>query len=457
MEKLMKTLEKNIKNQEKALRASMRQIKIQEKQNAKLERENIKIMKQVNKDKIKEVSKMFNKTKKSFRVKFMHQNKKIAKMLKAVQENQKDLDKNNTAMLQVKFYDQKNVDKKDYNHFELIFDSKGLTKYIRVRKMDVRIPYKLVSQYEVNHFYNIDDNEYKFVRDFVDLIKKNNTDNKRDIKSYEQSQSIKGFMITHCEIIQNHVGNVDFLNRFYADGDENKKINTPYTKYQINLQSTDFKDLLVMHHHQYVQDNFRPYSCLLTAIINKFYDRFNRIKKDGKRRNAELTYSYLCNLFGIEDKPTHNAVSLQTVIDKFFKRYNFAGLYVYSPFMSLLYKHEPSTTDGGLTVLRIIIKDKHVYEINDNIKQLQQKINYEDDERDKLTVGDKYRIIERQTDVLEVFCHEIDEIFETIKANAEVEDLKQLVIITSSDITKILLQIISSGYTPKVFFSTFFI
>ena len=36
MEKLMKTLEKNIKNQEKALRASMRQIKIQEKQNAKL-------------------------------------------------------------------------------------------------------------------------------------------------------------------------------------------------------------------------------------------------------------------------------------------------------------------------------------------------------------------------------------------------------------------------------------
>lgn len=66
-----------------------------------------------------------------------------------------------------------------------------------------------------------------------------------------------------------------------------------------------------------MKKNFRPHSCLLTAIINKYYDRFNGIKADGKRRYKELTYSYLCELFEIPNNSSHNAVSLETVIEKF--------------------------------------------------------------------------------------------------------------------------------------------
>lgn len=116
--------------------------------------------------------------------------------------------------------------------------------------------------------------------------------------------------------------------------------------------------------------------------------------------------------------------------------------------MTLLYRHEAENAERSV-VLRIIIKDKHVYEINDNVKQLQQMVNYEDDERDKLKVSDKYRIIEKTADIKEVYCVDLQEILESVKINSEVKELKYLVIITPASLSEILVKIIESGYTQK--------
>ncbi len=207
-----------------------------------------------------------------------------------------------------------------------------------------------------------------------------------------------------------------------------------------------------MEHCDYIKENFRPQSCLLTAIINKFYNRFNKIKSDGFRRNKELTYDYLCELLEIPNKPSQNGVTLQVAIDKFFKKFNFTGLYVYDYYMKLIYKHEAD--DDDRCVLRIMYKDQHVYELNDNLKSLEQKVNYDDDERDSLIVSSKYNILEKNSEAKEVFCDDMDSILNEIKETSKNEKINQLKIISSFDITKILFNLLSDGYTPKVGFST---
>lgn len=240
-----------------------------------------------------------------------------------------------------------------------------------------------------------------------------------------------------------------------ADND-NKAISSPYTKYQLNMDATDFKDLITLEHNEYIQKHFRPNSCLLTAIINKFYNRFNVIKSDGKRAHKELTYSYLCDLLEIPNEKANIAVSINQIVEKVFKRFAFLNLYVYSPYMKLLFKHI-SPNQNTSTSLRIIIKGKHVYEINDKVRELQQMPDNEDDERHTLVVGDKYRVIEKKEseETKEVYCIDIDDIFKTIKESAKIETLSKLCIITPENMNTLLIKIIESGYTPKVSFHCF--
>ena len=124
--------------------------------------------------------------------------------------------------------------------------------------------------------------------------------------------------------------------------------------------------------------------------------------------------------------------------------------------MKLLFKYIAPNQKDPLS-LRIIIKGSHVYEINDNIKGLQQMPDDEDDERKALSVGDKYKVIEKKIseELNEVFCADIDEIFTTITENAKIETLSKLCIITPEDMSKVLIKIVESGYTPKVSFNSF--
>ena len=372
----MKQIQKNMKHQDKLLKASEKRLSAQLKEIAKLDKENLKIMKQAKNREMKDIHKNLTATQRSFNMKFMNQNKKIAKMLAEIKKNQKEVEENSDVIMEITFYKLKEVARRTYKDRDVKTDSQGTRYILGLQLHGVRIPGKKVAEYDAGKFYSDYDDGNLFIQNFITLIKSVGEYENNMITQLQQSDDFNGFMISHKEIINKHTANLNFLNQNYMAGDENKKMNTPYTNYQVNLKATDFKDLLVLNHHEYVKKNFRPQSCLLTAIINKYYDRFNHIKADGKRRNKELTYSYLCDLLEIPDTPSHNAVSIQTVVDKFFKKFNFTGLYVYSPYMSLLYKYEPALNETrGTTVLRVIVKDKHIYEINDNVKQLQQMVN----------------------------------------------------------------------------------
>jgi hypothetical protein len=462
MDKILEQLNLNIQQNEKAINKQFTAIKNSKLEIKKIEKANGKALMKVNKIKIAEISKMLNKSKRSSNMKIMNQNKKISKLLDAIKATNNEIHAKKQSVIEVLFYSLKDTNKLNYNTQNAQFDSQGFKFNLGLKMEGIHIENSKINQYNINHFYNITDNSNEFVRTFVNKIKAVGVYEDDRIMNYEQSPAIEGFIITNKAIL-NKPNAVNFINSKYkADG--NKMINTHYTKYITNLKATSFKDLLVIDHCQYVKDNYRPASCLLTAIINKFRDRFETTMKisgpkETKRRFKELTYSHLCELFEIPDTPSDCEVSLRTVIDKFFMKYNWTGLYVYSPFMELLYKKEPTTTnDNDDMVMRVIVKDNHIYEINDKLKQLQQQVNNEDDERKLLKVSDKYNVNDKDKNVeelKEVYCIDIDNIFETIKINIDVEGLKQLIIITPFDLSKILVKLIEYQYTPKVFYNSF--
>ena len=52
--------------------------------------------------------------------------------------------------------------------------------------------------------------------------------------------------------------------------------------------------------HAYLSKHFKPDSCMLTAIIEQYYEPFRKRKSDGKRMFKEdITYEYLCDLFNL--------------------------------------------------------------------------------------------------------------------------------------------------------------
>ena len=71
--------------------------------------------------------------------------------------------------------------------------------------------------------------------------------------------------------------------------------------------------------HEYLSKHFKPESCMLTCIIEKYWEAFRKRKSDGKRMFKEnITYEYLCDLFEIPCTEDNISCNIPTAL-KFFK------------------------------------------------------------------------------------------------------------------------------------------
>ena len=350
-------------------------------------------------------------------------------------------------------YVEKKPERKNYKYTDqnlIQRDSTETGVYKTVKKFNLIMSDSDITTYEVNRLYNDRDDGIELIDNFLEKVKATGEDNADVINKINISDTITAFKITNKTPF-NHTYQEPIFNEQLMEADAtNQAITNKYTSYKINLQSSSFKDLIQFEHCEYVQNNFRPSSCFLTAIINKFYPYFNKRDSKGVRYHKELTYSYLCEILCIPDKESHNGVNYNLVRDKFFKRFKFAGIYAYDVSMNLREKHEPVDKVHSIS-LRVLLHNGHVYELTDNIKSLEQKVNYDDDERHTLVVSNKYRILEKKGESVEVFCYELSEIHDAIKANALNEDIIQLKIIVAIDMKTVLFALMDAGYTaPKI-------
>ena len=93
----------------------------------------------------------------------------------------------------------------------------------------------------------------------------------------------------------------------------------------------------------------RPNCCLLTCIINKFYDRFNDLDDKGYRRfKNSLTYSHLCKLLNIEEKEDNIGTSINDVMP-FFEKYKL-GFVVYNQFMKGIHSYSINQINNHINI-----------------------------------------------------------------------------------------------------------
>jgi hypothetical protein len=220
----------------------------------------------------------------------------------------------------------------------------------------------------------------------------------------------------------------------------------------INLMTCDLKNIVQLNYNEYIQKNFRPNSCVLTGIINKYYDRFNKRKSNGKRCYKELTYNYLCEILELENKPDNIGCSIERAIEKFFKRFEFTGIYVYDSYMNLEAKHISNPKNKDLATMRVMVKDGHMYELTDNISKLKQ-MTLENEVKQEIYVNSKYNIMEFKNEMKEYFAENEEQII-TILKNIPNENVKEMKIISKPCIKKLLFKLIQGGYMPKVGFDT---
>jgi hypothetical protein len=360
---------------------------------------------------------------------------------------------NRMSTITVELYSLKDEAKKTYKNHKIITHN-GI-KHRLLIKIQPTIKSKYINNYSLNNFH-----EFKNAKEETDFLDALETDKRVEeyINNARRSQDFTGFIILNKTIHDMKYKAPDYLAYDFEDDAKQISISSKYTKYVLNHKAKTFSDLLEFEHNNYVKENFHPSCCFLTAIINKFYKRFNRKCSDGKRRYKELTYKYLAEILGIEYKDSHMGLNIGVAIEKFFKRFKFAGLYIYTSYMELLVKHEPEDSKD-VNVLKLLVVNNHLYEMNDNLDSLRGYEGHKVDTKDKplIKVSDKYKIIEKRPteEVKELFCNDYKTMLKKIKKYSEKENIKAIKIMTSLTLSDVLVDLVNNGYIPKVNFHNF--
>jgi len=346
---------------------------------------------------------------------------------------------------------------KDYNYGDINKiqrDSTNKKKYSYCYTFDLILKDSFINQYQQQKFYNDLDDDKKDIDNVVNQVKNSDDDYERAISRIQESDDIVGFKILSVRKINDtYKKPVLVKTELKADG-QNKGINTKYTHYMINLMTSDFKNIIQLKYNEYIQNNFRPDSCVLTAIINKYYDRFNKRKSNGKRLYKELTYDYLCEILELENKPDNIGCTIERAIEKFFSRFEFTGIYVYDSYMKLDTKFIANPNNKDLATMRVMVKDGHMYELTDNIPRLKQVSSDNEEIQQEIYVNSKYNIMDFKNETKEYFADTESDILKILKEEAPKEKVKQMKIICRPCIKKLLFKLINGGYMPKVDFDT---
>jgi len=423
-----------------------------------VEKSEKEVKKVIQRKKIKDLKvlmKSIEKQTKSYDKHFKASDKKANKLLGQIKKiNPNFVIKSREYIVCAKFYRKLDEDQEEdmlLNKYHTEEDAQGNT-YVYVNQQPmIFIKDQSITNYRVNQFYNIVDDKTKFDK-LIKVLEKDETVN-QNLDSLRLSKSIDGVTVTSIETVDHEYVEPKFLDKKYHNDNDNKGLFNRYIEYKINPQATNFKDLIYQEKNEYLKKNFRKNSCLLTAIINKFYKRFEERKSNGKRCYRELTYDYLCEFLKIENKPNNIGCTIREVLP-FFERYNL-GFFVYSQYMRLIYKYEPEVkSNNRYSVLRIIIKDDHIFELNKNLKSLEQTVDVSDDVRPDLNVNDKYNIMSfDDKDVKVHFIDNVEEILNCVKLYKDEKESIRLKLITNNIIQDIVLDLIEKGYTPKPYFN----
>ena len=360
----------------------------------------------------------------------------------------------------IKLYKEKDDERRRYKNHEYHTDKTG-KEHVRIHTLNINVLKKYMDKY-AKYFYrfiSLNDDKVK-VSDLLDVMEKD-INNKSMIVRLRQSGDISGVHVVNYNVrMQKVTSDYDVFKEIFNLDNENKTISSKYTKYEINKDAKNFKELIQTEKNDYIKNNFHPNSCFMTAIINKFYDKFNN------KNYKELTYESLAKHLKIDYKPNgYMGLTINQVVETFFTKFKFAALKIYDPFMNLLLHHDNERKQDTI-ILRIIVNGNHIYEMNSNLKSLQEleknrKIDYSD--KLEIKVSNKFTIIEdteekknkRKTSFVKTSNNIMNKMMKKIKKHSENDKYDMIKIVTNHELNDLVIDIYESGYIPKIFFNNF--
>lgn len=241
------------------------------------------------------------------------------------------------------------------------------------------------------------------------------------------------------------------------------KITNIYTKYDVNSDANSFSDLFIKSQSEYLNNNYKQYSCTYVNIISTFKESFDKIYKKDK---SKLTYELLFNLFNPDKKyEDATAEDFGTTPEQellFFKKYQlgYRVLDIHGkPIPELCYM--PDTFSGKITpkILNVMKHNEHNYLLNNNTMRLNQMLPMKEivkqssttSDNDQLTCSNTFSV-KSEPEQTSAFIYCLDDIVNVCKNRDDsTKSDKRRILFYVYDLKLLLGQLIfDNKYEPRI-------
>ena len=167
---------------------------------------------------------------------------------------------------------------------------------------------------------------------------------------------------------------------------------------------------------EYLKENQKERACVFNILIEAYANGHARYQRKIKRKHIqELTYEYLMQLFDFDPEETDLGLSLDILIEKWFKPLRLA-LVVFDKFEGIICKYHPSddgkniNKDLSPSCLYLLASNHHLERCNEQLKSLQQKVRTIDEMSNPLTVSEHFYIPQERTKIPHILLDHFYEI-----------------------------------------------
>ena len=189
------------------------------------------------------------------------------------------------------------------------------------------------------------------------------------------------------------------------------------------------------------KENYREGECWINALVEHYSDTLMKQKRGSLAKN--LTRDKVLELTGLsEDEFIKHGTSIMKM-ENVFEAYGIPAR-IFDFNCSLIYKYDPPTHAHRIKTFNGLVKNKHIYVLNHDLKSLKRGEMGDDEKQLSVKVSDNYYINDREEPRE---CKMIDSIQDLL----QLKDKDEYILIhRDNDLPKLLHDFKQSGYEPFV-------
>ena len=236
-----------------------------------------------------------------------------------------------------------------------------------------------------------------------------------------------------------------------------EKISKSGEKFDIMKESlTDGIQHVSMYHRYIYTDLNSNLTTLRQAIensthienqcwINSLSDFYRDTLMDYGKRN-QLTREKIIEIIGRSDFYS-NGASIEEM-DKVFKAFKIPAR-IYNSFNKLIYKHEPEHNKRRIKPFYAIVKNSHIYTINNDLKSIEQKQD-EEEKRPLVKASTDYHLNEKEEPPEFKMFRDTHDILKMVSKDKEPKTIH--LVPELNNLTEIFFELVNARYEPQIRF-----